>query len=180
MDEAKSRGRSGRDDKSGEKVDVNVEKNKNKNDEKTLHVNKDKSSKNKKKKLGRRRRGKKDVILDFSKGSKRKVVANAGADQDKVAPSMTTTSNIKKQARKVKGKLSLTTSSRDYDNQLGLPELVAQREYESTGQFFRRLDRLVAKAKVEASLDERFDTTVSSGKQQRKAKDKGRPSVKDN
>ena len=54
-------------------------------------------------------------------------------------------------------RFALLTGSKDYEGNLGLPEEVAQREYESTGQFFRRLDRLVAKARVEANLESRFD-----------------------
>lgn len=61
---------------------------------------------------------------------------------------------------KGKGKLSLKTSSKDYDGNLGLPEKVVQREFETTGQFLKRLDRLVAKAKVEASMETRFDMTL--------------------
>lgn len=110
-----------------------------------------KDNKKRKKKLGRRRRGKKDVILDFRKHPKQKVIPNAGADVVKVAKG------------KNKNKLTLTTSSKDYDGQIGLPEKVSQGDFETTGEFFRRIDRMVAKAKVEADLDIRFDTKVSRG-----------------
>lgn len=40
------------------------------------------------------------------------------------------------------------------------PKKVKQRKFESTGQYFRRLDRLVAKAKAEASLETRFDVNL--------------------
>lgn len=59
--------------------------------------------------------------------------------------------------------MSLTTSSRDYGSNLGLPDKIEQREFETTGQFFRRLDRLVAKARVEANLEARFDMTLPKG-----------------
>lgn len=113
-------------------------------------------AKKKNKKLGRRRRGKKDVILNLSKHPNRVAKANFGAD-----PPATKVANKTNKAKNKK--LTLTTSSKDYDGQLGLPETVAQRDFETTGEFFRRLDRLVAKAKVEANLDERFDTKVSRG-----------------
>lgn len=55
------------------------------------------------------------------------------------------------------GKMCLSTNSKDYSGAIDLPEKVSQREFETTGQFFRRLDRLVAKAKVEANMGARFD-----------------------
>lgn len=75
------------------------------------------------------------------------------------------------QVKKTKGKLALKTGNKDYGGNLGLPEKIVQREFETTGQFFRRLDRLVAKAKVEANLDSRFDTTLG-----KKGQDKNRRS----
>jgi len=74
-----------------------------------------------------------------------------------------------------KGKLSITTSNKDYGGNLGLPDKVKQREFETTGQFFRRLDRLIAKAKVEASMESRFDITL--GKDAR-SKDSKKPKGK--
>lgn len=118
------------------------------------------NTKSKNRKPGRRRRGKKDVILNFSKH--RIAKANFGADPPLVKTAAAATGHKANKANKNK-KLTLTTSSKDYDGQLGLPETVAQRDFETTGEFFRRLDRLVAKAKVEANLDERFDTKVSRG-----------------
>lgn len=50
-------------------------------------------------------------------------------------------------------KLSLKTNSHNDD----MPKKVAQRKYESTGEFMRRLDRMVAKAKAEANINDRFD-----------------------
>lgn len=143
-----------------------------------------KANKTKKKRPGRRRRGKKDIILDFTKRAKpRKTatasVTNEGKQKDGIPTSHSkrhkkTTINIKptsqqavmeqsiskKKAKSNKGKLSLTTSNKDYGGNLGLPEKVSQREHETTGQFFRRLDRLAAKAKVEASMESRFDMTL--------------------
>lgn len=58
------------------------------------------------------------------------------------------------------GGLTLTTSSKDYDGNLGLPEKITQHDYETTGQFFRRLDRLVAQARVEANMEARFNMTL--------------------
>lgn len=60
-----------------------------------------------------------------------------------------------------KNKLTLATASKDYEGAIGLPENVTQREFESTGQFFRRIDRLIAKAKVEASMESRFDIELN-------------------
>lgn len=70
------------------------------------------------------------------------------------------------------GKLSISTSSKDYAGNLGLPEKVSQREFESTGQFFRRLDRLVAKAKAEASVESRFDVNLLDKQVNKKRKSK--------
>lgn len=145
-----------------------------------------KANRSKRKRVGRRRRGKKDVILDFTKRAKPKKKAAEGStvegkpnnkitishsDKHKMAninvqPSSQqadmapTFSNFKNKAKSNKGKLSLTTGTRDYGGNLALPEKVSQREHETTGQFFRRLDRLAAKAKVEASLESRFDMTL--------------------
>lgn len=144
-------------------------------------------SKKKRNKAGRRRRGKKDIILDFSKKVKPKSAAtNSGTtvegkpgdriptssakkrnkssinipstQQTDVAP---TISISRRKAKSNRGKLSLSTSNKDYGGNLGLPEKVSQREHETTGQFFRRLDRLAAKAKVEASMESRFDISFS-------------------
>lgn len=118
-------------------------------------------STSKRKKKNRRRRNKKDEILDFRKK----------------APSSTITNSRKAK----KGKMSLTTSSQDYGGSLALPDKVSQREYESTGQFFRRLDRMVAKAKVEASLEARFDMNLkpsSDADQQNNSKQSDAPPTK--
>lgn len=154
------------------------------NTQTTGEANKTKKKRNK---AGRRRRGKRDVILDFSKKVKSKSVANnsgttvEGKPGDRILTSGAkkrnkTTINIpstqqtdvapmisisRRKAKSNRGKLSLSTSNRDYGGNLGLPEKVAQREHETTGQFFRRLDRLAAKAKVEASMESRFDMTLS-------------------
>ena len=113
------------------------------------------SSSNKRK--GRRRRNKKDIVLDFRKTGKKR--------NDGQADVMTTAEFYRRESankKSRKGKISLKTSSRDYDGTLGLPEEITQREFESTGQFFRRLDRLTAKARVEANLETRFDMTLKS------------------
>lgn len=73
----------------------------------------------------------------------------------------TSQSDVAKSDALCEEKLSLATSSKDYGGNLELPEKVKQREYETTGQFFRRLDRLVAKAKVEASMESRFDMNLN-------------------
>lgn len=112
--------------------------------------NKDEEKKKKKKKPGRRRRGKKDVILDFSKRAKStKQLANESNGQESQQPA-------------TRNRISLATSRRDYEGNLGLPDKVVQREFETTGQFFRRLDRLAAKAKVEANIDERYQTNLGN------------------
>lgn len=73
------------------------------------------------KKKGRRRRGKKDVILDFRK----------------------------------KPKPSDPTANRP-------TKTISKRKYETTGQYLRRLDRLAAKAKLEAAMDDKFDTNYAN------------------
>lgn len=138
---------------------------------------------NKKRQQGRRRRGKKDVILDFSKGVKRKRPSKEGESDDEsgqiaaiVKPKMTKANTVQasdgtaniasdeaRQKRKKDDRLSLRTSSQDYGSNLGLPDKIEQREFETTAQFFRRLDRLVAKARVEANLEARFDMTIPKG-----------------
>lgn len=143
-----------------------------------------KGTKNKRKKAGRRRRGKKDVVLDFTKRVKPKridgeLVTDKPASKTKKLSSDKTKNNEsmvkvlsqddpdeesdfmkKSKTRNSRDKLSLTTSSKDYEGAISLPEKVSQREYETTSQFFRRLDRLAAKAKVEASMESRFDMTL--------------------
>lgn len=157
----------------------------------------------------RRRRNKKDVILDFRKHARKKINLSG---QQKQQQQTATESSIKisdktKKAKKGKldkdhtlarleasrvvkvaseykapekrkksnrnsDKLNLSTGSKDYDGNVGLPEKVSQRKFESTGQFFRRLDRLVAKARVEANLETRFDMTLNRSKQEAKSSGK--------
>lgn len=71
----------------------------------------------------------------------------------------------KKRPRRTRGRLSLTTNSKDYAGTLDLPEQVCQRKYESTGQFIARLNRLVTKAKEEASMEAKFDMKLSENNQ---------------
>lgn len=133
------------------------------------------------KKRRSRQKAKKNVILDFSKKFKRKGICDGESGKLKTTSKFMpdretttkTTTNPKAQlddtsskksnrpSRSRSSKLTLTTSNKDYGGKLGLPDQVAQGEFESTGQFFRRLDRLVAKAKVEASLESRFDMNLS-------------------
>lgn len=103
-------------------------------------------TKTKTKKPGRRRRNKKDVILDF-----RKTTRNKRGQGDVAPPLDTSKNNGQKESRRKKGKIVITTG----DN-----ERVVQREFETTGQFFRRIDRMVAKARVEANLETRFDMNL--------------------
>lgn len=91
--------------------------------------------KTKKRNNNRRRRNKQDVVLDFS-GKRR------GEAQAEV---MSVKEFHKKERRKAK---------RPADQ-------IRQRQFETTGQFFRRLDRLIASAKEEANLEARFDITLS-------------------
>lgn len=148
-----------------------------------------KPEKKKRNKTGRRRRGKKDTILDFSKkfkpkridtdvaidevgegkpkeekstgiGKRQKKSTYQPPQQHQQADVAKYVPKAVKKTKSKKGKISLTTGHKDYGCNLGLPEKVSQRDYESTGQFFRRLDRLAAKAKVEASLEARFDMTL--------------------
>lgn len=110
------------------------------------------------KKPGRRRRNKKDVILDFSK----RVISKSSKQSNTAAGAVAGSSKqAKKRTKATKEKLSIPTGSKDYEGNIALPDQVAQREFESTGQFFRRLDRLVAKAKVEANMEARFDMTLT-------------------
>lgn len=112
-----------------------------------------------KKKKGRRRRGKKDIILDFRKRAKPSKSCLSDQHGSDVGCHQGTSDTLRPGASRSVGKrkkMSLATSSKDYGDNLGLPDKVTQRECETTGQFFRRLDRLVAKAKVEAAMDEKF------------------------
>lgn len=102
------------------------------------------STDEKKRISNRRKRKRKQVILDFS--------GNKNTDTDK---------NPKPKPKTKKNTISLTTSFNDYGGAIELPEKVAQRENETVGQFMRRLDRLVAKAKVEASIGSRFGIETS-------------------
>lgn len=108
------------------------------------------------------------MVLDFSKTAKRKEkvtttqavagqIAGTSKRKPKVSNETTQMSDNKANGSQTKprnrrGRLSLATNSQDYGGSLGLPDKVVQREHETTGQFFRRLDRLVAKTKVEARL----------------------------
>lgn len=85
---------------------------------------------------------------------------------------MASTSKSQKKNTSKPGKLSISTSSKDYAGNLGLPEKVSQREFESTSQFFRRLDRLVAKARAEASVESRFDVDLLDKEVNKKHKSK--------
>lgn len=80
-----------------------------------------------------------------------------------------TSSNRKKPSKKVnrrrRGKKDVILDFRKKakqptDDGQKVADKVVQRKFETTGQYFRRLDRLVAKAKVEASLEARFDMTL--------------------
>lgn len=68
----------------------------------------------------------------------------------------------KKRRKKDSGsnKMSIPTNSKDYAGSLSIPEKVEQRKYETTGQFFARLNRMVAKAKVEANMGARFNVNL--------------------
>lgn len=68
----------------------------------------------------------------------------------------------KKKRKKDSGsnKMSIPTNSKDYGGSLNIPEKVEQRKYETTGQFFARLNRMVAKAKVEANMGARFNVNL--------------------
>ena len=46
---------------------------------------------------------------------------------------------------------------------------VKKRKFETTGQYLRRIDRMVAIAKVEANLESRFDVTISKRQSDRPA-----------
>lgn len=132
----------------------------------------DEGGKKKRKKKRGRRRGKKDVILNFAKTTRQRT-SNHGAPNDRDSSEAASMSNKNesppvdtKQHAPIKigkGKLSLKTSVQDYGGNLNLPANITQREYETTGQFLKRLNRLVAKAKVEANLDDRFDMDISKG-----------------
>lgn len=122
------------------------------------------------------RLGKKDAVAAASAASakskkkKEKMTKESAMEIAKIASSKVTKiaseykppEKVKKSKRNKSGhKFTLSTSSKDYGGNLGLPEEITQREYESTGQFFRRLDRLVAKARVEANLETRFDVRLN-------------------
>lgn len=98
-------------------------------------------------------------MLDFS---------NKGKKKDDGQAEVISMAEFRKKTTSKKGhksgKIILTTSSKEYDGNLGLPEQIKQREFESTGQFFRRIDRLLAKARVEANLESRFDMTLPKDK----------------
>ena len=97
----------------------------------------------KKKKRGKARKEKSLDIIDRAK-------------QVRVATEYIPPETTKK-GKKTGDRFTLSTSCKDYEGNLGLPEKVTQRQFESTGQFFGRLNRLVARAKVEANLETRFD-----------------------
>lgn len=95
-----------------------------------------------------RKRKKPDVILDFSNRVKQKEPQKC----DKP---------LSKNTKKRSNKLSLSTNSNDYGGSVKLPEKLTQGQFETTGQFMRRIDRLAAKAKVEASMEARFDMRLN-------------------
>lgn len=50
------------------------------------------------------------------------------------------------------------------DKRVSDEQTVKKRKSETTGQYFRRLERMVAKAKVEANLETRFDVKIPKRK----------------
>jgi phosphatidate phosphatase PAH1 len=92
-----------------------------------------KSSKKNKRRPNRRRRNKKDVILDLTK--RRRGAANR-------------TDPLEAQEQQ------------QQKQQKPASVAVKRRKFETMGQYMRRIDRMVAIAKVEANLESRFDITL--------------------
>lgn len=110
------------------------------------------TNKNESQKVKRRKKGKKnkpEVILDFTKRAKPK--------KGDTAKDIISNTNKNAPSRSKRGRMTLTTNFQDYGGSLNVPEQIKQRDGETTGQFLRRIDRLVAVTKVDANMQERFN-----------------------